>query len=503
MQDTVTAAASMTFVGPFDTAVEGSLVRNGWTAAGAWVGIQSADWAEAGITGGIDTPYDVFVKNLGTRALPEALTQGLGTVWSVTSGYHKIYACCNYAHAAVEASLDLRKRMAPHAPCDIEEILVEAGPGGVALTTVQPATVLAAKFSMPHAVAATTLMGSGGAAAFTFNTLQDDAIAALRRRVKLAAFPDVGPPPRDRPGRVTWTFRDGTAMTATVENPRGGADQPFDEPTLLAKLAENVGSIFPAAPAVLAAIIAGDQGALSSVRLAGDGCSDDAGCEGRMSLLVRSSRRCTPTQRNRCPTRSPRRLRCISSMRWAWVSVAAGSPVGAPYREVGRQLAQGGAATVFGLGVGAAPADAALVNGGLMHSLEFDDTHTGSIMHGSSVIAAAALACAEAHASTGTALLGAYTRGWEVLARFGLAAPGASTRAAFRPPQWPAQSQRRWFRRRACQTVRGSDRRRGRHRAEPGGWRDGVPALLVGEVAAPRMGRSRRRARGAFARAGA
>ena len=52
-------------------------------------------------------------------------------------------------------------------------------------------------------------------------------------------------------------------MTATVENPRGGADQPFDEPTLLAKLAENVGSIFPAAPAVLAAIIAGDQGALS------------------------------------------------------------------------------------------------------------------------------------------------------------------------------------------------------------------------------------------------
>ena len=263
MQDTVTAAASMTFAGPFDTAVEGSLVRNGWTAAGAWVGIQSADWAEAGITGGIDTPYDVFVKNLGTRALPEALTQGLGTVWSVTSGYHKIYACCNYAHAAVEASLDLRKRMAPHVLADIEEILVEAGPGGVALTTVEPATVLAAKFSMPHAVAATTLMGSGGAAAFTFDTLQDDAIAALRRRVKLAAFPDVGPPPRDRPGRVTWTFRDGTAMTATVENPRGGADQPFDEPTLLAKLAENVGSIFPAAPAVLAAIIAGDQGALS------------------------------------------------------------------------------------------------------------------------------------------------------------------------------------------------------------------------------------------------
>jgi 2-methylcitrate dehydratase PrpD len=107
---------------------------------------------------------------------------------------------------------------------------------------------------------------------------------------------------------------------------------------------------------------------------------------------------------------------------------AAGSPVGAAYRDAGRQLANGGPATVFGMASGAAAADAALVNGGLMHSLEFDDTHTGSIIHGSSVIAAAALGAGEAHGAaaqtSGAALLGAYARGWEALARFGLAAPG-------------------------------------------------------------------------------
>ncbi len=103
---------------------------------------------------------------------------------------------------------------------------------------------------------------------------------------------------------------------------------------------------------------------------------------------------------------------------------AAGSPVGAAYRDAGRQMARGGPSTVFGMASGAAAADAALINGGLMHSLEFDDTHTGSIMHGSSVIAAAALAAAEAHAASGTAMLGAYARGWEALALFGLAAPG-------------------------------------------------------------------------------
>lgn len=103
---------------------------------------------------------------------------------------------------------------------------------------------------------------------------------------------------------------------------------------------------------------------------------------------------------------------------------AAGSPVGAPYRDAGRQLAGGGPSSVFGMASGAAAADAALVNGGLMHSLEFDDTHTGSIMHGSSVIAAAALAAAESRSASGAALLGAYARGWEALALFGLAAPG-------------------------------------------------------------------------------
>ena len=258
LQDCVTGAASMTFAGPFDTAVEGSLVRNGWTAAGAWIGMRAADWAQAGIAGGIHTPYDVFATNFRTRCLPEQLTAGLGERWSVSNGYHKIFACCNYAHAAVEASLSLRSQLGSRTAQDIAEIRVEAGPAGLSLSTVEPATVLAAKFSMPHAVAATALRGTGGAASFLHDTLQEPAIADLRRRVTLAAFEGAGPPPLDRPARVTWTFHDGEKLSATVINPRGGADQPFDEPTLLSKLAENTASVLPAAPAWLARLIDGD-----------------------------------------------------------------------------------------------------------------------------------------------------------------------------------------------------------------------------------------------------
>jgi len=102
---------------------------------------------------------------------------------------------------------------------------------------------------------------------------------------------------------------------------------------------------------------------------------------------------------------------------------SAGSPVGAAYGGFAKELAKGGPATMLGHASGATAADAALVNGGLIHSLEFDDTHTASIAHGSAVIAAAALAVGEAHGCTGTTVLGAFARGWEVLIRFGLASP--------------------------------------------------------------------------------
>jgi len=104
---------------------------------------------------------------------------------------------------------------------------------------------------------------------------------------------------------------------------------------------------------------------------------------------------------------------------------AAATSAGRPYLDAVPALnGGGGAATVFGSADGFAPATAALANGGMIHALEYDDTHTVSIVHGSSVLAAAALAAAEAAGASGEDLLAAYLNGWEVLIRAGLAAPG-------------------------------------------------------------------------------
>ena len=252
-------AASMTPAGPYGHAIDGALIRNAWSAAGAWLGLRSVEWAQCGIGGIPETPYDVFSTCFGTDARPQELNDRLGDIWAIADGYHKIFACCQYAHSALEASLALHQRVGPNAADKIDRIIVETHPRGLTLTGTDPETVLAAKFSMPHALAAVAVKKTGGKDAFANDTLTDPAIADLRHKVELRPYEPLAPWPNDRPGRVTWIMKDGSQQQAECANARGGADQPFDEATLLAKLEDNCAAIFPAMPRVLAGILNSDQ----------------------------------------------------------------------------------------------------------------------------------------------------------------------------------------------------------------------------------------------------
>ncbi|WP_442595629.1 MmgE/PrpD family protein [Parapusillimonas sp. JC17] len=90
-----------------------------------------------------------------------------------------------------------------------------------------------------------------------------------------------------------------------------------------------------------------------------------------------------------------------------------------------------GPATALGLAGTWPPAIAALMNGTSMHSLEFDDTHMGSIVHGSSVIVPAALAASQARSGTLESLTRLVVAGWEILVRLGQASPGGFQRRGF------------------------------------------------------------------------
>jgi 2-methylcitrate dehydratase PrpD len=68
---------------------------------------------------------------------------------------------------------------------------------------------------------------------------------------------------------------------------------------------------------------------------------------------------------------------------------------------------------------------AAIANGIAAHVLDYDDTHTDSITHGSAVLAPTAIALGNEIDADGRSLLVAFVAGWETTARVGLAAKGS------------------------------------------------------------------------------
>lgn len=79
--------------------------------------------------------------------------------------------------------------------------------------------------------------------------------------------------------------------------------------------------------------------------------------------------------------------------------------------------------TVIGYDLRVPAPNAALANATIAHSVDYDDTHIGSVIHPSSVIVPTALAVGEKMGSTGRDLLEAIIAGYEAVIRLGLVAP--------------------------------------------------------------------------------
>jgi 2-methylcitrate dehydratase PrpD len=94
---------------------------------------------------------------------------------------------------------------------------------------------------------------------------------------------------------------------------------------------------------------------------------------------------------------------------------------GAAVRELAEEWGGRPTATVIGSATRLPAPSAALVNGTLAHSLDFDDTHLPSVLHPSASVLPAALATAEAVGADGARLLAAGAVGIEITCRLGMA----------------------------------------------------------------------------------
>ena len=77
--------------------------------------------------------------------------------------------------------------------------------------------------------------------------------------------------------------------------------------------------------------------------------------------------------------------------------------------------------------------DAALLNGILVHGLDFDDTHSGGVIHATASVLPTVLAVGARQRASGREMLAAYVLGVEVAARLGAVAKGAFHQVGFHP----------------------------------------------------------------------
>jgi 2-methylcitrate dehydratase PrpD len=258
-------ACCMVTPSPFDQAYRGALVRNVWPAIGAGNGMRAADWAALGITALETAPVRVFRETYGAELDAAAMTAGLGDEWAILSNFQRRHACCQFAHSAIESTLTLLADMPEgHTVDDLERVVVETHPLGLNLDTVTPTTTLGARFSTPHIVAATALLGHADVSAFSMQRIADPRIAALRQRVELRPYEPGPSPPQDRPARVTWIYSDGTERTAECLSARGEPGAPYTEAEILDKAASIAAPVYPGLPDQAKALLDLDDGIMQS-----------------------------------------------------------------------------------------------------------------------------------------------------------------------------------------------------------------------------------------------
>lgn len=256
----VTAAATLITVGPYDHAVKGALIENMWVASATWNGMRSVDWAQCEIGGLESTLYDVYSSALGFEARPEQFITGLGENWAICDGYHKLFACCQYAHSTVEAALMALAEMRPDkGVMDIKYIIVETHELGLTLNNYNPETSLAARFSIPHIVAATLCFGHAEIKAFSSAALTMPEITRIRNAVKLRKFDLEQPMPYDRPARVTIEFYDGSRSVKECLSAKGGPDRPFSEADILEKISRFTEDVYPSMASMVSKFLTIDK----------------------------------------------------------------------------------------------------------------------------------------------------------------------------------------------------------------------------------------------------
>lgn len=248
MREAINIASSLTTATSKRTMLEGGLVRNVYAGMSNRNGLLAVELAGCGFTGERDGPGSLFGQIISERFDTTEVLRDLGQDWHLLHNYFKLHSCCRYNHGTLDAldAIEAAQGTLP-APDEIQRIEVRSYHLAAELDDKAPRNTLAAKFSVPFAVATRLVNSSSAMASFTWDAVRDPRVLALAQKVDLAEDPAMTRRlPMERPARVVVTTTDGRQWVGEAGVNRGDDASPYTAEELTTKFMDLTGRVWPA-----------------------------------------------------------------------------------------------------------------------------------------------------------------------------------------------------------------------------------------------------------------
>ena len=237
----ISLAGSMTPANTRTPCFEGATIRNLYPGRSGLSGILAVHLLACGFTAIHDAPADVYRTILVEDFDPAAVVEGLPddgppSAYRIERNYTKFHACCLYNHPALDAVAALRTehRLAPES---VARVAVTSVSFVELMAAPEPPAMLAAKFSVPHAVAASLVLGRTDVTAFYDDARGDDRVRDLAKRVDVRGDSGMSMRSDGPTARVEITLRDGRVLSRETTIVHGDAANPASREELIEKFA--------------------------------------------------------------------------------------------------------------------------------------------------------------------------------------------------------------------------------------------------------------------------
>ena len=222
-------SSSLTTASSRKTMLQGGTVRNVYAGLSNQMAHLAIDLIQSGFTGEVDGIGSIFGNVVSENLNDNLLLEKLGQRFEVMRNYFKLHACCRFNHAALDCLHDL---MRDHQELsNIEQISfidVESYNLAAELNDPRPQNMLAAKFSVPFALATTLVNKNSQVLSFAGGALQNEKTMALSNKVSVKEISSMTEMlPEFRPAKVTIGMKSGKVFCHSVKTNKGDWQSPY------------------------------------------------------------------------------------------------------------------------------------------------------------------------------------------------------------------------------------------------------------------------------------